>query len=73
MAARGIKKLPLYPEERECRAPSAERIIEAFGGLQRHLLRKDDHVIQRFDPELTALQRTLLGLAGLPTTAFANC
>ena len=73
MAQRGIKKLPLYPEDRECRAPSAERILETFGSLQRHLLRKDGEVIQRFDPELTPLQRKILGLVGLSTTAFANC
>lgn len=73
MAERGIKELPLYPEDRECRAPSAERILETFGGLQRHLLLKDGEVIQRFDPELTPLQRKILGLVGLSTTAFANC
>jgi len=73
MAGRGIKSLPLYPEERECRAPSAERILETFGSLQRHLLCKDGAVVQRFDPELTPLHRKILGLAGLSGTAFANC
>jgi transposase len=72
MADRGIKRLPLYPEERECRAPSAERILEIFASLQRHLLRKNDKVLQRLDPELTPLQRKLLGLVGLSPTAFAN-
>jgi len=73
MAERGIKRLPLYPEDRECRAPSAERILETFASLQRHLLCKDGEVIQRFDPELTPLHRKLLGLAGLSAAAFANC
>jgi transposase len=72
MAERGIKALPLYAEERECRAPSAERILETFGRLQRHLLRKDGELIQRFDPELTPLHRKILGLAGLSTRAFGN-
>ncbi|HSD29926.1 MAG TPA: transposase, partial [Vicinamibacteria bacterium] len=73
MADRGIKRLPLYPEERECRAPSAERILEIFASLQRHLVRRNDQVIQRFDPDLAPLQRKLLGLVGLSATAFANC
>jgi glutathione peroxidase-family protein len=73
MADRGIKRLPLYPEERECRKPSAERILAIFASLQRHLLRKHGEVIQRFDPELMPLHRKLLGLAGLSATAFANC
>jgi hypothetical protein len=47
MVAAGIDHLPLYPEERECRAPSAERVLEVFepafshrarrGGLRRHV------------------------------------
>lgn len=73
MAARRIKRLPLYPEDRDCRAPSAERILETFGSLQRHILRKDGDVVQRFAPELTALHRKILGLAGMSPQAFANC
>ena len=73
MKQRGIERIPLYPEERECRAPSAERILEIFGSLQRHLLSKRGKPIQRFEPELTALHRKILGLAGLSTAAFSNC
>jgi transposase len=72
MATRGINTLPLYAEERECRAPSAERILETFGSLQRHLLRKGGTVTQHFDPELTPLHRTILRLAGLSKKTFAN-
>jgi len=72
MAKRGINTLPLYAEQRECRAPSAQRILETFGSLQRHLLRKDGKLIQRFDPELTPLHRKILGLAGLSTKTFVN-
>ena len=36
MVAAGIDHLPVYPEERECRAPSTERILEVFASLQRH-------------------------------------
>ena len=48
MPERGIKELQLYPEDGECRAPSAERILETYGGLERHLLCKDGEVVQRF-------------------------
>jgi transposase len=73
MKERGIERIPLYPEERECRAPSAERILEIFGTLQRHLLSKRRKSIQRFEPELTTLQRKILALAGVSTAAFNNC
>jgi hypothetical protein len=33
MASRGITKLPLYPEDRDCQAPSADRILEIFAPL----------------------------------------
>jgi hypothetical protein len=72
MASRGITELPLYPEERDCPAPSADRILEIFGPLQRHLLCKADRVVQRFDPELTELQRKLLAFLGISPKVFMN-
>ena len=72
MRAQGIRQLPLYPESRKCKAPSTARILEVFGHLQRHLLRKRTKVVQRFDPELTPLQREILTLLRLPTSSFEN-
>lgn len=72
MTSRGIKEIPLYPEERACPAPSADRILEIFSPLQRHLLQKGDRVVQRFDPELTDLQRKLLTLLRISPTVFMN-
>jgi transposase len=72
MARRGIAELPLYPEDRDCKAPSTDRILEVFAPLQRHLLSKTGRVVQRFDPELTDLQRRLLGLLGIAPNAFMN-
>jgi transposase len=72
MARRGIAELPLYPEDRDCKAPSTDRILETFAPLQRHLLYKAGRVVQRFDPELTDLQRRLVGLLGIAPKAFMN-
>jgi len=72
MASRGIKQLPLYPEERDCPAPSADRILEIFGPLQRHLLCKARRVVQRFDPELTDLQHKLLAFLKISPKVFMN-
>jgi hypothetical protein len=38
LAAGAITELPLYPEDRDCNAPSTARILELFSPLQRHLL-----------------------------------
>jgi transposase len=42
-----LEALPLYPENRECRAPTMARLIEVFGNLQRHILSKAGEIVQR--------------------------
>jgi transposase len=71
MAARGIKKIPLYPEHRACASPSAVRIFEIFDGLaRRHLIGTNGQMIQTFPPELTELQAVLLDLLGVPEDRY---
>jgi len=70
MARTQIDSLPLYPEERECKAPSAQRVFELFAPLARHRLRKSGRMIQIFQPELSTLQRQILGLMGIRANAF---
>ncbi len=66
----GLKMLPLYPEQRKCRAPSAARILEEFASLQRHRLYQRGQLVQVFEPDLTELQRQLLTLLDIPASAF---
>ena len=71
MAARGMKKIPLYPEHRACESPSAVRIFEIFDGLaRRHLIGTSGQVVQTFPPELTELQCVLLDLLGVPEDRY---
>jgi len=71
MAARGLKKIPLYPEHRPCESPSAVRNFEVFGGLARqHLIDASGDVVQTFPPELTKLQAVLLDLLGIPEVRY---
>lgn len=72
MARQGLDHLPLYPEERECKAPSTERILDLFAPLQRHRLRRASRLLQVFDPELTDLQKQILGLMRLPPGIFRS-
>jgi transposase len=72
MAREGIAQLPLYPEERECMAPSTERILDVFEPLQRHRLRERGRHRQTFEPTLTGLQSQILGLLGVKKTAFRS-
>lgn len=72
MTARGLTSLPLYPEDRDCPAPSAHGIFQVFAGLQHHRLRRQDTLIQTFSPELTPLQRQILDLLGISPQAFTD-
>jgi len=66
----GVPMLPLYPEQRKCRAPSAARILEEFGRLQRHRLYQHGQFLKTFEPELTDLHQQILDLLEVPASAF---
>ncbi len=67
-----IKALPLYPENRKCRAPTMARLREVFGNLQKHMLSKAGEMVQHFDPELTVLQQQILSLLRLSPRLFST-
>lgn len=67
----GIYALPLYPEERECRAPTTRRIIDFFENVQLHELRTaEGGPPLRFTTELTTTQQKLLELLGVPSSEY---
>jgi transposase len=70
MADAPTKTIPLYPEDRDCSAPSATRVLEIFNGVNRHHLLHGGAEIQVFEPNLTALQRQVLRLLGIPASAY---
>ncbi|MGH3948439.1 MAG: hypothetical protein ACRDSE_04855 [Pseudonocardiaceae bacterium] len=70
MKAAGLTGIPLYPELRDCPAPSADRILEIFHGIQRHHLTSGDRAVQTFEPTLTPLQQQVLNLLQIPTSAY---
>lgn len=65
MQAKGIEALPLYPEGRPCRWPTARRVIDLFEPVQRHTLTHRQRSAEVMVTELTRLQRRLLILLGL--------
>jgi HEPN domain-containing protein len=72
MVREGLECLPLYPEERECKAPRTERLLDVFALLQRHRLFRAGQEIQRFEPELSELHRQILDLMRLPYDVFRS-
>jgi transposase len=65
MDREAIASLPLYPEGRKCRRPTARRLIDLFEDVQRHSLRVGRRPPVVFTTELSRLQRRLLRLLGM--------
>jgi len=72
MKARGLTSIPLYPEERKCRAPTADKILDLFGSLRQHRLFENGQLIKTFWDELTDVQRMVLELLDNPTSAYGQ-
>jgi hypothetical protein len=72
MKVESLSGVPLYPEFRNCPAPSAPRILEIFSDVQRHRLMSGDDVVQVFEPKLSSLQLKILDLLHVPATAYAS-
>jgi transposase len=66
MAREGVESLPLYPEGRACRRPTARRVIDLFEDVQRHELTTEGRTAVVFLTDLTGLQRKILRLLGMP-------
>jgi transposase len=66
MGREGVESLPLYPEGRACRRPTARRVIDLFEDVRRHELVAGKRPAVVFTTELTRLQRKILRLLGMP-------
>jgi transposase len=65
MAEKQIEGLPLYPEGRACRRPTARKVIDLFEDVQHHTLVSGKEPPVEFTTELTRLQRRILRLLGM--------
>ncbi|MGO8785769.1 MAG: IS1634 family transposase [Terriglobia bacterium] len=70
MEREGLETLPLYPEGRPCRRPTARRLIDAFAPIQRHVFQNAQGRTTTVTTELSPLQRKLLRLLDLPATIY---
>ena len=70
MKREGLNELPLYPEQRDCHRPTTEQVLRLFSLAQRHRLTQAGQTVQLFDVALTDLQRQILGLLGVPESAY---
>jgi hypothetical protein len=67
-----IESLPLYPEERACRCPTARKVIDLFDGVQRHELEQPGRETEVMVTELSPLQRQILELLGISAKSYGR-
>jgi transposase len=65
MEREGIESLPLYPEGRACRRPTARKVIDLFEEVQRHELKAGRRPAVVFTTNLSRLQRRILRLLNM--------
>ncbi len=70
MKKAGIKSIPIYPEQRECRRPSAERILEAFQNFSRHQLWENGRLEETFFDPIGNVPMTILELLRIPASHY---
>ncbi len=72
MAAAELESLPLYPEDRACRAPTARRVLDVFEAIQRHELQHAGEPLATYVTELRPLHRQLLKLLGVAIRSYGK-
>jgi transposase len=65
-----LPTLPMYPEGRPCRRPTARRLIDLFEPLQRHTLEDPSGRQIVLSPKLSPLHTQLLRLLRVPATLY---
>jgi transposase len=65
MEREGMESLPLYPEGRACRRPTAREVIDLFEDVQRHELSAGRRPAVVFTTKLSRLQRRILRLLNM--------
>ena len=71
MAADGIKTLPLYPEDRPCERPTADRMLSLFEDVRCHRLLTCTNVSCRmFHDKLDKRQTAILQLLGVSPSSY---
>ena len=67
-----IESLPLYPEERACRCPTARKVIDLFDGVQRHELEQPGRDTEVMVTELSPRQRQIVELLGISAKSYGR-
>jgi transposase len=65
-----IESLPLYPEARPSKFPTATQILRVFAGVERHQILSRGEPLKTVHPALNDLQTDVLRLLGVPISRY---
>ena len=69
MRKKGIKSVPIYPENRPCESPTMFDIVRLFRYVERYEVAAGDDIII-FPAELSKTQKQVLTLLDVPIAAY---
>ena len=67
-----LPSLPLYPEDRACRHPTARRVIDIMQSLSRHRIVTNEGETAELYTDPIPVQRQLIKLYGLNPKTYAR-
>lgn len=65
MQNNGISSIPIYPEQRQCKKPTADKILDLFRDIRLQSVTKNDKILDTVADEFSALQQQALKLLGI--------
>lgn len=70
MKKKGLSSIPIYPEERECRRPTADKILELFRDVRFQSVIQDGKQLARIPDKLNSVQKTVLNILEIDQKEF---
>lgn len=67
-----LESLPLYPEGRACRQPTARRVIDVMHPVSRHRIVTDEGDALDLHTDATPLQHQFMKLFGIPAKTYGR-
>jgi transposase len=70
MVLRSLRSIPIYPEERECKKPTADKILALFNDVRIQYIVKGSKVIREVPDDLSNIQSQVLDLLHIKQKNF---
>lgn len=70
MKERELDSIPIYPEGRPCKSPTADKVIDLFRDIRLQYICMGDSILECVPDDFSKVQRLVLDLIGIKPSAF---